>query len=302
MLPRTITTWWANYRKHATLLDRLTAGYLAAFTLGLILLGQQEGSPFQTIALTLVVLILIIVIVVRWGDHASGVTGFIRQLYPGFLYPFFYSQTQHAIHWLIPRFLDPQLVAFERALFGVDPNLWIKQFESPLLNEWIMLGYFSYYLLLPITGLPMFFRGEIGHVRRLLTSCTIAFIISYVGFIVYPLEGPRYYLAGQIVGPLEGWLFVPLVNWIIAGGAIHGGCMPSSHTAVALVVLLWAWRINRRWALVLAPFILTLFVGTVWGRFHYVTDVLVGLPIGWIGFVQGERLYNKYGAVHEQRN
>jgi membrane-associated phospholipid phosphatase len=36
----------------------------------------------------------------------------------------------------------------------------------------------------------------------------------------------------------------------------------------------------RRLAWILTPIILTLTVATVWGRFHYFTDVLVGLPIG----------------------
>jgi hypothetical protein len=36
---------------------------------------------------------------------------------------------------------------------------------------------------------------------------------------------------------------------------------------------------------VLTPFVFTLVLGTVWGRFHYVTDAFVGIIVGVVALV-----------------
>jgi membrane-associated phospholipid phosphatase len=224
-----------------------------------------------------------------WSDAKTGIRGFLRHLYAPLLYTLFYSETAVAIHWLFPGFLDSQIVAFEQRLLGVDPNIWIIPYQTPVLNEWMMLGYFSYYLLVPVLALILFFRRSLIQLGGFLTASTIAFVISYMGFVVYPIEGPRYFLADFFASPLEGWIFVPLVQAIIENGAVHGGCMPSSHVAVAWVALIWAWRTDRRMGKILTPFVLTLFVSTVWGRFHYLTDVIVGWFVGTAALWLAER-------------
>jgi membrane-associated phospholipid phosphatase len=175
-------------------------------------------------------------------------------------------------------------------IFGVDLNVWLVPFQKALVNEWMMAGYFSYYLLVPLVGFPLLLRGRISELNAFLTAATITFVISYFGFVFYPIEGPRFFLADQLSQPLSGYLFVPLVRWIIANGAIHGGCMPSSHVAVAWVALFWAYRTQRRLAIVLTPLVATLFFATIWGRFHYISDVAVGWPIGILGIWIGGRL------------
>jgi membrane-associated phospholipid phosphatase len=276
-------------RKSATVLDRLVIGYILVFSFGLLVFGRDDPLWPQILAVHLALLAAIIAMIHWWGDRTRGIAGFLRQLYPGILYPFFYWQMHSAVFWLIPGFLDHHLVAFERAVLGVDLNIWLQPVQTPLLNEWMMAGYFSYYLLIPIVALPWHFRGHHDDVRRLLTATSVAFFISYIGFVIYPVEGPRHFLADQFTAPLSGWLFVPLVQWVISSGAIHGGCMPSSHTAVALVVLIWTRRRQPRMAAWLAPVVFTLFLGTVWGRFHYLTDTLVGLAVGFAAVYSTDR-------------
>jgi membrane-associated phospholipid phosphatase len=60
--------------------------------------------------------------------------------------------------------------------------------------------------------------------------------------------------------------------------------MPSSHVAVAVIVLMAMYRGARRWFWALLPLVIGLTVGTVYGRFHYVSDVAVGLTIAPLSF------------------
>jgi membrane-associated phospholipid phosphatase len=48
----------------------------------------------------------------------------------------------------------------------------------------------------------------------------------------------------------------------------------------AIVMMLVAWRHQRRLAYLLAPIIVGLMVATVYGRFHYVLDTAAGLVLG----------------------
>ena len=55
--------------------------------------------------------------------------------------------------------------------------------------------------------------------------------------------------------------------------------MPSSHTAVSWVVTWYVLKMDRRWGRALMVISTLLSVGCFWGRFHYVTDVVVGLVL-----------------------
>lgn len=286
-------TGWRRF----TVLDRVILGYITAFIVGLLLLGRGNPSWLPVAIMHLGVLAAVVWIIVRWHDRTTGLPGLLRQLYPVLLYPFFYNQAQHATHWVHPGFMDHQVVALERAIFGVDPSVWIQPAQVSWVNEWMMAGYFAYYLLLLVLILPFHFSGRTMDVRRILTATTITFVISYVGFALYPVEGPRFYLAEQFAHGLSGWVFVPLVNGIIAAAAFHGGCMPSSHVAVSLVVLLWARRTRPGLARWLAPLVFTLFAATVWGRFHYVSDVVVGWAVGLLGFTLADWLCKAEDSV-----
>jgi membrane-associated phospholipid phosphatase len=66
-----------------------------------------------------------------------------------------------------------------------------------------------------------------------------------------------------------------------------------------MVAILASWR-YRRWLFwVCLPFFVCMCVATVYGRYHYVADVLAGLAVGAIGFSLGTRLMQRKGALPE---
>jgi membrane-associated phospholipid phosphatase len=102
------------------------------------------------------------------------------------------------------------------------------------------------------------------------------FLISYLGYIVVPAIGPRFFLQG--VEPLQGvFLFEPLLHGlnVLEGGARD--CFPSGHTALTLLVLYHAFRYARPLLIVLVPVGCGLLFATVYLRFHYMVDVIAGV-------------------------
>jgi membrane-associated phospholipid phosphatase len=90
--------------------------------------------------------------------------------------------------------------------------------------------------------------------------------------------------------PIKGFIFVPLAQWVVKVAGLHGGCMPSSHVAVTMVVFVFAYKYSRRLFYFLGPLILSLFIGTVWGRFHYLSDVIAGILVGLLSLYLAKRI------------
>lgn len=266
--------------RRSTALDRLTAGYVLAFAVALAFRGRGTPGWMALFVAHILIFVSIGLSVWFWHMRETGFAGFIRSIYPVILYSLFYRELEIADFWVLSQFQDQHVIAFERAIFGIAPNLWIARAQPAWANEIMMAGYFSYYLLIPLASLSLFFRRQNAELRGMLYATTAAFVFSYIGFVLFPVEGPRYFFADQFSAPLSGRFFVPIVGYIIDHGAIRGGCMPSSHVAVALVTLFWMRRCIPRLGAILTPIVLVLMIGTAWGRFHYVTDVFAGIIVG----------------------
>ena len=263
------------------LYDKIVLGYISLLTILILIFGR----PLAIYAIPLLmnaVFAAVTVGIIYFLRNASGrTTLFIRLLYPAMLFTFFYEQTGHLMQLFSPEFLDGQLTEFEKAILGVNPTIWL---DKNLINVWIteilMFCYGSYYLMILFFFIPVFLLKRYDIIRMSLTAICPTFFISYLLFMLYPIEGPRYFFANQFTTVISGPVFRPFVDLVISEGAVHGGCMPSSHVAVALVIMIFCLKYFRKIGIVLVPINIGLTLGTVYGRFHYVSDVIVGAVIG----------------------
>jgi membrane-associated phospholipid phosphatase len=228
----------------------------------------------------------------RFSDrHRHPVIKFFRYWYIPIVLGFFYEQINGYVLGIHGRFMDHIITGFEISLLGVHPSVWLERFASPPLTEAMKFFYNSYYWLGPVLGISLYFKGQYMAFRRTLFSIVTAFFISYLGFYIFPVEGPRFTLSNLYKGPLEGYVVTALQDFIMEVGDIHGGCMPSSHVAVALVVLLLAWVYRRKMAVWMTPFVTMLCISTVYNRYHYLSDVAAGLAVGLFSFWLGKKIY-----------
>lgn len=168
---------------------------------------------------------------------------------------------------------DATVLAWERACFGpTSPAMWLSQaLPYRALSEFLHLGYLSYYLMVPV----LLWRRTVPQLEALQRAGVIAWIVGFLCFIFFPVEGPRPHFP-----PLDESLQGPIyhfTHWLLGGGAARGAAFPSIHAAMGTLVFVLAWRWNRRLAWVLAPFTAALLLGTVYGRFHYAVDTLAGM-------------------------
>ncbi len=281
--------------------DWLVIGYSLIMVIAIALLGHPLETYIQSI-LFYSAMAVIAAMVVRYVDETRGrLAAFIRIMYPAVMFTFFYTQTGDLISLLFGEFFDWQVVTFESMLFGVNPTLYI---DSHLLNVWtteiLSFCYFSYYLMLPGFLFPAFIKKDYEVLKRFLAVTCLTFFLSYMLFSMYPVEGPRWHFAADYVNQIDGPVFRQWVNYVIDNGAVHGGAMPSSHTGVALVIMLFCFRHYRTFGWILLPVVIGLAIGTVWGRFHYVSDVIVGAAIAIFSDLLVLKYYDRWVGTDRQ--
>jgi membrane-associated phospholipid phosphatase len=222
-------------------------------------------------------------------DESSALWRAVRNVYPLVLFIFFYRAIGPQIFMVFDKPFDPAVHRLELNIFGVDPAFYWQKYMDVWLNELMNFGYFSYYLLLPSAVVAFVLMKKWKSLDRLMLSSAIAFYICYILYIFCPVVGPRFFLSDIYYLPIFGPFFTPLTQKVVDFGGHYGAAMPSSHCAIALIV---AWRVSRDLKGLMFPAILVsilLCLGTIYCRFHYLTDVLAGLIIGVLGIWAADR-------------
>lgn len=245
--------------------------------------------------------VLLAIVSLAWAaaHSRSQVVRFARNWYPLPLYIGFFEELRGLVHIIFPGWFDHWLIAFDFNLAGVHPSVWLERFASPALNDFMQFSYMTYFLYLVILPAILYAQREHLAFWTVMVSTAIAHYSVYVISILFPIESPHYALASLELKPLEGGGLTSLIGIIERFGRVHGAAFPSAHVAGSTVALLAARR-YRPWLFwVCLPFFVSMCVATVYGRYHYIADVLAGIVVGAAGFEAGTRLMARKGSLPE---
>ena len=256
--------------------DRCTIAYNMA-VLALILLFHSRIPHWHLLLLPNIIAIAVVsALALVVGDSASLGPRLIRNLAPlGFFLPM-YAQTGSINHIVFPGFLDPLFVRIEGHVFGFQPAVVLAQrFPQTWFAEYMHFAYASYYLLLP--GLAVFLylrRGRPAFLDYMFSVCATMYV-CYLIYIFLPVRGAASFgLDGASKG--ASLPFTGVMALIYRYLEIEGAAFPSSHVAIAAVVLYYTVRYARPAAWIIGPIVISLIVATVYCRYHYAIDALAG--------------------------
>ncbi len=271
--------------------DRITILFFLVLD-GFIVLFHMHLPHWYLSVLKHGLAVMLILIVIPWLEQRSRqpMVHFLRHWYLVFAYTFIYWDVGHYIHLIFPGFFDQTIIRLETWIFGISPNLWLQRLDYPLLTELMQLAYASYWFTIPIGAAMFYFHKRYREYEVFLFTVSLTFFLSYLLFILVPATGPRIALADQITATYRGILLAPVIRRFVAHSGLVGGAFPSSHVAVAVVVLCFLWHYfpttGRR---IFLPIVIGLSLGTVFGQYHYLTDVIAGLAMGLLLGVYGVR-------------
>lgn len=177
------------------------------------------------------------------------------------------------------------------------PSAWLAQFASPALNDFMQFCYMTYFLFLVLLPGLLYFQKQRAAFWTVMTSTALAHYTVYVIAVLFPIESPYFALASVNTKPLAGGPFTATIELVEHFGRVHGAAFPSAHVAGSIVAI-WAAQRYKPWLFrVCLPFFVGMCVATVYGRYHYVADVLAGIAVGSIAWLAGQRLMLRSGAV-----
>ena len=180
---------------------------------------------------------------------------------------------------------DAWLIASDRWLLGTDPTRALSAVATPLLSDVLTVCYALYYFhpivlaaLLWADDLRLGRTGTSREFPRFAFVVLSVFYASYVGYFVMPAVGPRATIVHEAPLP-RGAVATAIDETLSKLEKNKRDCFPSGHTMVTVAVLVEAYRRSRWTFAAFLPFAVGLLAATVYGRYHYVTDVLAGLVL-----------------------
>ena len=201
-----------------------------------------------------------------------------------------YDQSHLLVPVVHPELYDDALIFVDRLIFGVDPTIWISKFSFPALTEYFQICYFLFYLMPIVHAMELWRRNEFTQLELFARCMAFGFFFSHLLYFAMPAIGPRFTLHdySSVNLDLPGFFLTNILRGIIdAGGGITWGsanpaiivnrdCMPSGHTmmTVANIVLAFRYGSQLRWLFAIIGG--SLVIATVYLRYHYGIDVLVG--------------------------
>ncbi|MDE0184459.1 MAG: phosphatase PAP2 family protein [Candidatus Poribacteria bacterium] len=216
---------------------------------------------------------------------------FLREWYPLATIPAFYWGVSPLTQMIRRGYFDDAVIRWENRLFKGQPSMFLsKHLPMMALSEVLHLCYFSYYAIVLSLPAVLYFQGRIGAFREVVFAECLAFNVCLICYIFLPVAGPRYVFE-KIGGRLAKGFLHRLTHIILSMGSSKGTAFPSSHSAIAVVVLLYAMRYDTLAFIILCPFCVGLVIGTVYGRFHYAVDTIAGTVLAGIIYGIAAALY-----------
>jgi len=244
---------------------------------------------------------LLFVLKLSWDRKAMGKAGEFFHYFSSILFVIaIYESLGDLIQHLLAD-VDPRLIQIDIAIFGVEPTLWIQRWIVPWLTDILSLAYLSYYFLPVVLITVLYLKGRTRELDRSVFVLAFGYYVSFIGYILFPAVGPRYAMTALYSVPLEGSFITDFVRDTL--NAIEHNkrdCMPSGHTQIALMVLYLAHRYEKILFYILLPIVCGLILSTVYLRYHYVIDLMVGMTLAILCMIFGPLLHRWWCHLSSQ--
>jgi membrane-associated phospholipid phosphatase len=260
-------------------------------------LGARHPGGLVRLAVA-VVLAVVMAALLRFRS-AGRSTRILRDVLPFLLCILVYTNLHDTIGFVNPHDVHHSLVAMDVALFGVEPTLWAERFITPARTEWMQFFYANFSWLAPSASLILLGRRRFSEFRAVTLAVMTCFFLGYFLYVLFPAAPPRLVLQTSYTKNLYGYpqFFSRLNAEAFALLPVDSrAAFPSLHTAVTLVMLACAWRHLRAWFFVALPFVVGLWVSTIYLRHHYAVDLLAGFLLAPVALYLSPRLDRRWAA------
>ncbi len=276
--------------KRYRLYDWLTAAYLAVWILIILFFFQRINYAKSIVALHLVGLAFTILLGGLKPQHQP--LRFLQKWYPLLFLPLFFNVLHYLVPEINPHDIDPYLIQIDQWLTGKSITLWLETFNYPYLVDLLQFSYSIFYFFPLLVLIPLSRRRRVHEFNEFAFAVLLTFYLSYLGYVLFPALGPRFYLAHKYQTLLSGSQPFQLLGQLLNNlENVQWDAFPSGHTAVALVVLFYAYKFRLKVFYLLIPLVILLIISTVFLRYHYLIDVIAGVALSGLVLFLSAKLF-----------
>ena len=240
-------------------------------------LGPRYPGGVARLAVVLVLLASLALAVRRYPG--SRLVQSLRETVPLLACFLIYTNLHDTIGFVNPHDVHDALVAADARIFGVQPCVWAERFITPALTELMQFLYLNFFWIAPSVCAVLLWQKRWPEFRAATIGLITCFFLGYLLYVIFPAAPPRLVLVAQFTKNLRGY---PVGFGALSAEAFSllptdsRAAFPSLHTAASTLALFYAWRYARRLFFVLLPFVLGLWLSTIYLRHHYFVDLVGG--------------------------
>jgi len=185
---------------------------------------------------------------------------------------------------LQPELMDYRLYAIDLWLLGATPWVWMEQWNTKPVVEWLSFYYYGYFLVLIVMLVPALFLEKGRRLQELMTGALVVVAAGHFLYTIVPGAGPFATLSFD--EPLDGGFWWKQVQVTVATAGAQLDIFPSLHAAFPAYFACYAYGHRRErpfnWAWpILALVAFNIIMATMLLRWHWFIDVAAGLLLAF---------------------
>ena len=303
--------------------ERISLIYNAITTILIVLLYSRMDHPGMMLLERAGIVAITFGLIYLYQKYPCRLSAFVRMVVQMSFLAYWYPDT-FEFNRLFPN-LDCFFASAEQWLFNCQPSVEFSKLCPDIwFSEPFNMGYFAYYPLIAIVAI-YYFVFKFEWFEKASFVIVTSFFLYYLIYIFVPVAGPQFYFpaigmdnveacnflsigdyfnhnAILLPGPnFEQGLFFDLVEASQEVGERPTAAFPSSHVGISTILMIMAWRVNKKLCYGLTPFYVLLCCATVYIQAHYLIDVFVGWMAAVAIYILSTWMYKRWFASRDFR-
>jgi membrane-associated phospholipid phosphatase len=278
-------------------IDKLTLIYLAFTSLLIAFFWNRVPNSAELLAMHVAGAALI-VLAARHKGRASWI---FRHWYPLPYVALCYKEMAILIPAIRRSNADEWLASLDYRFWRVHPTVWLERIQSPLLTELLQLVYTLFVPIVLLIAWLMWKKCRYADFRYYAFLIALGFLASYIGYLIVPARGPRFFLRDLQHTPLRGlWLFRGMQSALDRLESAHYDCFPSGHTELTILAWWSSRQISSRLFWLYFSYTLGIIFATVYLRYHYTIDLVAGALLALVLVIGAPAIYQKLSGERDR--
>ena len=301
--------------------ERISLIYNAITTILIVLLYSRMDHPGMMLLERAGIVAITFGLIYLYQKYPCRLSAFVRMVVQMSFLAYWYPDT-FEFNRLFPN-LDCFFASAEQWLFNCQPSVEFSKLCPDIwFSEPFNMGYFAYYPLIAIVAI-YYFVFKFEWFEKASFVIVTSFFLYYLIYIFVPVAGPQFYFpaigmdnveacnflsigdyfnhnAILLPGPnFEQGLFFELVEASQEVGERPTAAFPSSHVGISTILMIMAWRVNKKLCYGLTPFYVLLCCATVYIQAHYLIDVFAGWISAVAIYILSTWMYKRWFASND---